>query len=358
MSNKRLIQTFLELVQIDSPSGEEENIIDYLFSKLRQLKQKPIKDDFGNLILKIDGKGKPLLLSTHVDTVEPGRSIKPVIVNNIIKSSGNTILGADNKVAAAVILETMHVLTEENIIHRPLEIIFTKSEEAGSLGAVNLNYNKIVSKEGYIFDNANPIGTIITASPFYSRLDIRIKGKAAHSSKPEEGINALTILNNSINKIKLGKVTKNTSINIGIIKGGYVRNTIPEEINLYGEIRSFSQKEMNRYSVFFIKKFEEEAVKMNGKIISSIILENKGYNYDLNNNFIEKTKRIMVSSKILPILKKSWGCSDGNIFYQKGINVLDLGNGSRNEHTINESISIYDLSKLSDLILSLVTVYN
>src|SRR3989344_1540887 len=140
MKNDQLIQTFLQLVQIDSPSGEEAQVCAFIICQLKRLSLSPIIDSYGNIIVKKTGFGTPLLLSAHVDTVEPGREIKPVVKNGIIRSNGQTILGADNKVGVAVILNILQELVRCNAQHRNLEIVLTRSEEIGNYGAVNLNY--------------------------------------------------------------------------------------------------------------------------------------------------------------------------------------------------------------------------
>jgi len=64
-------------------------------------------------------------------------------------------------------------------------------------------------------------------------------GKAAHSGiEPEKGINALTIAAEAISKISLGKISDDTTSNIGIIRGGTATNVVPDLIELEGEVRS------------------------------------------------------------------------------------------------------------------------
>lgn len=355
MLNKdRLLKTFIELVRIDSPSGQERQMSSYLLRKFLSLSLSPHLDKQGNVIVKVSGQGYPLLLSAHMDTVEPGRNIKPIIKNGIIKSDGKTILGADNKSAICAFIEAIRYLCEKNINHRSLEIIFTVSEEVASLGAVNLNYNSIAAREGYIFDNPNPIGTIINASPFYNRFDISIYGKSSHSSKPQDGINVIPIFIQAMQYIGLGKVSENTLVNIGVVRSGHIRNSVPGEMVMEGEVRSFLEQEVEEYSQNIVKTVSLIAKKHNAKIKTSIVRENSGYLYSHTDTFIKKTRDIMRAFRINTILKKIWGCSDANIFLEKGIKVLNLGNGAKDTHTTKESIAVDSLVGLSDLILSIV----
>jgi tripeptide aminopeptidase len=59
-----------------------------------------------NLIVNISPKNSihagPLLLGVHADTVKPGKNIEPVLENGVIRTRGNTILGADDKESIVV----------------------------------------------------------------------------------------------------------------------------------------------------------------------------------------------------------------------------------------------------------------
>lgn len=353
MDNNHLVGTFLELVQVDSPSGHEGKVREYVFNFLSNLGLKPIKDNYGNLIVKVKGIGEPLLLGSHLDTVEPGRNIKPRVKDGIIKSDGKTILGADNKVAVAVLLELLKNITKKKIKTKPLDVIFTRFEEAGTLGAVNLDYSKIRAKKGYIFDSLRSIGSIVLRSPFFNRFEIKILGKSAHASMPEKGINALRILAKAVNSIKLGKVNAKTIANIGLITGGTVVNAVPGEIMVIGEVRSFVEKEMEDYCKYIIGRFKTYAKKMGASIRADVIRENPGYEYSATDAYVKETKNKLEAFGCKASFVSPWSCSDANIFNNKDMQILNLGDGVINAHTVDESVSVNDLSKLTELVLFL-----
>ncbi len=355
MKNKKLLDQFLELVKIDSPTGQEDKIADYILNYFRERKIGVNKDPFGNVIAKISGYGEPLFLSAHMDTVEPGRGIQPIIKNGVIKSSGDTILGADNKDALSSILSVVDYLIQEKIEYRSLELVFTVSEESECLGAVKLDYKKIKSKKGFIFDAAKPIGTIITASPYYLRFDIEILGNSAHASRPEIANNSVLVFADAMRRIKLGKIDDKTIANIGIVSAGHARNTIPGQMKLIGEVRSFENGVVEKVSKNIVSEFDKSAKKYGSKIKSDIVLENPGYEYSQSDPIIKFAEKILLKNGEKVFLERYQGCSDANIFIDKGLKILNFGNGSKNAHTINEEISIKNLERLFNLILSLVT---
>lgn len=348
-----IVKTFLDLVQIDSPSGNEREVSLYIQKKLSSLGMNPLVDSVGNLIVKIHGSGLPLLLSAHMDTVNPGKNIKPIIKNGVISPSTNTILGADNKVAIAAILERLEQISKEKKNSRSLEIIFTISEETKMIGSWGLDYKTITSKEGYTFDIAEPIGTIVKSSPFYNRFTVKILGKASHPSKPEEAINALAIFNDTYRLLGIGKIINDTLSNIGIVTSGVSRNTIPGEAIIEGEVRSYSEKGLEDATEDIRSLFEKEAKFQNGSIVFNKTRENSGYSYERNNPRIINTKKIMKQIGIYPRIIATWSISDSNIFQEHGINMLDLGNGIKNPHTQNESVTIKNLEKLLLLLTNL-----
>ena len=75
IDRERLVNTFVELAKIDSPSGEEEAVAVQLVARLESLGLTVARDDYGNVIAG-DGGEDPVLLSAHMDTVEPGRGVK------------------------------------------------------------------------------------------------------------------------------------------------------------------------------------------------------------------------------------------------------------------------------------------
>ena len=353
---KKLITTFFDLVKVYSPSGQEIAMTNYLESSLKKITNFCYKDKYGNVFARIEGKGNPLFFSAHMDTVEPGKNIKPQVKNGYLISDGTTILGADNKVAVACFLETARFLRINKIKHRPVEFIFTKSEEVGNYGAINFEYSLIKAKTGYCFDSVMPIGTIVTASPYYERFDLKLVGKAAHASKPEEAQNALILLNKFLNLMKLGRIDKDTLVNIGVVSGGTVRNTIPGEITLNGEIRSFDEKKLNEAKQNLLSVLKKIVPKTKSRYKIDFLRENPGYKFTNASikHLIETITHSMRMVGMRPKKIDAWGVSDANIFNTKGLTCINLGDGVENAHTIKERIRITDMEKILKLILSLI----
>jgi len=142
--SERLVRVFQEMVRIDSESGEEQAFLAYLSDLFaRDLKAKCWLDGHGNLLGRVPAVNcdseAPILLSCHGDTVKPGRGIEPVLVDGVIRSQGDTILGADDKAGIAEVYEALMSAKR----HPEVEIVVTRQEELGMVGARNLDVSAL-----------------------------------------------------------------------------------------------------------------------------------------------------------------------------------------------------------------------
>jgi tripeptide aminopeptidase len=344
INRERLINTFCELVKIDSPSGEEEVIRSLLEKKLTDVGLDTLIDDYGNLIAKKDGPN-PILLSAHMDTVEPGRNIKPSIKKDRIISDGTTILGGDCKAGVSAIIEAVESFHEDGLDFPPLEIVLTREEEIGLVGARNLDFSLIHSKLAIVFDGEGPVSQITSSSPSYVGFDMAIKGISAHAgAEPEKGLSAIKIAGDLISELPQGRLDKNTTFNIGTIEGGSVRNTVAENVNIKGEFRSTNIENLdeirNQIDIILNKirnKYPES------EITNHLHVEFETYNISDNEPAL-LTIKAALNSLGLPIeMKASGGGTDGNVFRLNGISAVVVGMADHGMHTVREYVTIPDL---------------
>ena len=142
---ERITELFCSLTAIDSESFHEKAMAEHLRALLAELgiaaemdeSAKTTGSNCGNLFARVPGTGDkmketPLLFLAHMDTVAPGNGKHAVIhEDGTITSDGTTVLGADDLSAVAAILEALRELKEENLPHRPLEILFTTAGKGG-----------------------------------------------------------------------------------------------------------------------------------------------------------------------------------------------------------------------------------
>lgn len=334
---------FLSLVAIDSPAGHERAVSDFIIKELGKLGVSAKTDAYGNLAAKVPGQGAPVMLAAHMDTVEPGRGIRAQVKGDLITSVGDTILGADDKAGIAEILAAVEHLIVNKIPHRPLEIIFTREEEIGSLGAKHLDYKNLQAKEGLVLDRSGGAAIIVVAAPFITDITIEIQGKAAHAGHPEKGIDAIKIAANAISQLRLGRIDEETTANIGIIRGGEIRNGVAERVSIHAEVRSHVKAKMAREVKAMKEVFEKEARRNLAKAKLKITLECDGYKYSLTDPLVKRLGQLWQGLGHTPVFEKVGGVSDANEFVTHGIKAVTIGYGGLHPHTSKERIRISDM---------------
>lgn len=359
MNKERLINTFLDLVKIYSPTNGEEDLARDVCRRLKNLGLNPKIDEYFNVTASVAGKNylEPIILNAHLDSVEPCKDIKPIIKDNVIYSSGDTVLGADNKIAVASILEATTQMFEEKFTkNRPIDLVFTVHEESSTDGPRLLDYNLIRARKGYSFDVSQPIGTITMASPFYNRFDIKINGRSAHTSRPDLADNALKIASAAINNIELGRIDEDSVRNIIITEGGHVRNAIPGAVVLKGEVRSYNQELVEKYCDEVEIKFQEAIRNLGSEHVNfsfEKVRENGGFKYAEDDSFILETEATLKQLGFSPVHDYGFACFDANVFAEMGVQIINLADGGNNAHSVTENVSIKNLEDITRLVYSL-----
>src|SRR5947209_3427584 len=117
-NRERLRRLFLDLVAFNSPPGEEREVSRFCAERLRDAGFVTQHDAAGNLIAQKAGTvtaAPRIFFSGHVDTVQPTGGLVVRENDGVFRTSGTTILGADDKAAVAEILEAVQLLDEKGV---------------------------------------------------------------------------------------------------------------------------------------------------------------------------------------------------------------------------------------------------
>jgi tripeptide aminopeptidase len=377
MINKvRLSETFMKLVRIDSVSKEEGAIADEIINVLKKAGAKinidgagdKIGGQAGNIVAEFKGNVDvpAILLSAHMDTVEPGRGVRPVFKNGCFRSDGTTILGADDKSALAIIFEVMEIIKERDIPCCPVELAITVCEEIGLLGAKNMDFSLLSAKFGYVLDSAETSG-IVTRAPAASRFEFKIHGRDAHAGvSPEKGINAIQLAGQAVAKIHTGRIDDETTCNIGMIEGGVATNIVPNLVTIKGEVRSHNPKKMNdlisEIAASFkdvIREYKNESGEDDLPALETLI-ENDFQPFSIPDNHLTVSLARKAAKNLgkQMITRTTGGGSDANIFFEKGLITGVIGTGMRNVHTVRENILMDDMVDTAELLLEIIKLHS
>lgn len=356
-------------MQVDSVSGHERQLCDILKKKLAYLGLEVSEDNAGGVLPGATGNitahlpgaesGPHLLFCAHMDTVEPGRGIKPVTGRDgVIRSNGETILGADDKAGIAAILEALRVVLSERISHGGITVVFTVREETGLIGAKGLDHS-FRADYGFVLDATGSPGAIVVRAPSQDRITTTVHGRTAHAGvNPEAGINAIYVAAQSIAAMPLGRIDPETTANIGIICGGKAVNIVPDSVYLEGEVRSLQSAKRAEYTARIRKTIEETARKAGTWADIKVELLYDGFNLPETAPIVQLAKKAVQKCGLEPFITQSGGGSDANVLNARGIPTVNLATGMENVHTTREEIAVTDIVNLARLLLEIVHLAN
>jgi tripeptide aminopeptidase len=363
---ERLINEFIEICKISSESREEKNLALVLKEKLEAIggqveidnTQEKTGSNTGNLIAKFTGnqpKAPGIFFSSHMDTVQPGVGVEPVVENGLISSKGETILGGDDKGGITAILEALRTIKENNLPHGDIYTVFTVCEEVGLLGAKSIDLLKLPVEMGYVLDSDGAPGVIINRGPAQDKINITVHGKAAHAGLcPEEGINAIAVAARAIAKMNLGRIDDETTANIGVIRGGKASNIVPELAQMEGEARSLSVEKLDQVTAEIVNITQAIADKYKARLELDVERAYSAINLDEDELVIKFAALAIANLGFTKALKATGGGSDANIFNGFGIPTANLGIGMEKVHTTEEIINVTDLENSAKLVCEII----
>lgn len=371
IQEKRLVDEFIELVKVDSETRFEQEISQVLKQKFTSLGLKVEEDDSaaetghgaGNLICTLaataDADVPKLFFTSHMDTVTPGKGIKPQIgEDGIIRSDGTTILGSDDKAGLAAMLEAIRVLKEQNIKHGQIQFVITAGEESALRGSRAMDAKWLDADFGYALDSNGEVGAIAVAAPTQAKVFISFTGRSAHAGvNPEAGISAITVASKAVSRMPLGRIDGETTANIGRFAGGIsgTTNIVVDRVDLEGEARSIAQDKLNSQIEAMRKACLEVANETGAEVDFKSEVSYPAYMYDETAPVVKQAMASLAKAGCTPRTFHTGGGSDANVFNGLGIPTVNLAVGYQNIHSTEESIAIADLVKVAEVVVQIIT---
>lgn len=365
MNEERIVAEFCELVQIQCSSKAEREVAAVVKEKLETLGLDVFEDDVaakingnsGNIIGYLKGTmtAPVLMLSAHLDSVEPCGGIVPKIDGGVITSSGNTILGGDDKAGVVAILEGLRIIKEKKIPHGDIQVVFSVAEENGLNGSKYIERSLLKADFGYVLDSGGSPGKIINTAPGQNNIQVTVHGKTAHAGvAPEEGINAIIVAGKALAELSQGRIDEETTANVGIIKGGHATNIVPDLVEIDCEARSRDLKKLEKQTQDMVEVFTRVAAANGAKVEIVVDRMYDPYLLAVDLPLITLAAQAAVSIGLEPIIEGTGGGSDANYFNTYGVPSAVLGVGMSKVHTTDEYIKIDDLKNAAELVMAIV----
>jgi glutamate carboxypeptidase len=373
MSNKTMdLKSFLKtLVETESPSHDKpavDRVGALVAGEARRLgAQVEIisNKDAGDHVLArfpsskgIGDKGegeKPILLLCHMDTVFP----LGTLARTPYREAEGKIFGPgvlDMKAGIVIGLAAI-----ENALKRgmsqPVMLLCTSDEETGS--ETSRPWIESLARESelvLVLEPAMPDGSLKTWRKGVGDFTVKVKGRAAHAGGAHEmGRNAIEEMAHQVIAIqKLTDYERQTTLNVGVIRGGTVSNVVPEAAEIEVDFRVMQPGEWERLEGE-MKNLKPVLKGTSIEVSGSLNRPPMPFDDTMKTTF-EKAKTI--AARIGMDLKASGtgGGSDANFVAPLGIPVLDgLGAVGEGPHSEREFILADSLSEHSQLVSHLLT---
>lgn len=380
MEDAEKISILQKLIQIKSVNDNEAEVADYIESlfepykdraKVEHLTYAPGRD---NLVVTIgDENGKRLGLSGHEDVVDPGDLSAWSHDPFGGEVAGDNLYGrgaSDMKSGlAAAVIAMLELLENNTPLKGSIRLLATVGEETGEYGAAQL------TDAGY----ADNLAGLVIAEPsgldkitYTARgvIDYHLDsiGKAAHSARPQKGINAIDnvlVYYNRVNELmkqfdKTDPVLGGLLHNVDLISGGEQINSIPAKARLSANMRTIPAypnqviydaleglvRELNDQPGFNLKltySFPEEAIP--GRPDAPLV------------KLAQKIGHQITGKKVTPV--GSGGANDGAEFLRAKGNFTSIvyGPGTDTSHESDEYIDLPQFLQATQLYQKLALAF-
>ncbi len=343
-----MLDRFVRLCELASPTGDERAVADDLLAELRALGVEVSEDNTaeaaragsGNLIARLPGRGEGwVMFCAHMDTVPHDGAVRVVSDNGAFRSAGETILGADNKAAVTVLMELAARHRAEPAA-TGIELVFTTAEEDGLRGAKEVDLESLRAPYGYVLDHASPIGEVITAAPTYKRLLAGFEGLEAHAGiRPEDGRSAIAAAAAAVNAMDLGRLDHETTANVGIVRGGTASNVVPGRCMVDGEARSIDDAKASDAVAAMVDACTWAATEHGCDVDVDVREMFRGYRLASSAESVRIAKAALQHCGHEPVETTTGGGSDANALVPRGFECVLLANGTEANHTPEESVA-------------------
>jgi dipeptidase D len=252
---KALWGHFNEILTIPRGSREEDQIRAYVLAVAERCGLPHQVDGIGNVVVRKPGtpgreQAPGTILQSHLDMVNEKNSdvvfdfstdaIRPVLEGGYLTADGTT-LGSDNGIGVAAMLAIMEA---DDLVHGPLEFLFTIDEETGLTGAADLDPSLLSARRLVNLDSEEEGAlTVGCAGGAHTELDFALEASSTPGNTTAHRVTLLGLngghsgvdihlqRGNAVQLLArmLHAVSLVTPISVSGIEGGNKHNAIPRE---------------------------------------------------------------------------------------------------------------------------------
>ena len=400
--NNELLNDFLRYVKVSTQSDDTSettpstfrqlDLAKILLSELKALGLEAELDEYGRVYASLEGNDKyeAIGLCAHMDTALEcsGENVEPQVIQNydlsdiklgesgyvlspkeykylnelegktLITTSGDTLLGGDDKAGVAIIMNVVKELLKVRKEDRhPLKVLFTPDEEIGR-GPEHFNTKKFNCKYAFTVDGDNP--HYVSIENFNAAaVEVNITGKSIHPGDAKDiMINSLLVANSFMNKLPADMIPAKTSGREGFNHIVYMQGEVEHTVMHY-ILRNHDNNILEKQIEDFKHAKEETLKEYKGAVIDLKIthqyqnmLEVLEKHPEAKNKIEEVYNRLNLKYEYMPIR----GGTDGARFSFEGVPCPNLGTGSYNHHGRFEYAVLEEMELLVTIVKEILLI--
>jgi tripeptide aminopeptidase len=303
--------------------------------------------------------GEDLILNKELNVhllLKDFPELKDYIGQTLITTSGNTLLGADDKAGIAEIMTAMEYLIKNpEIKHGTIKIAFTPDEEVGK-GVDHFDVKKFGADYAYTVDGG-PVGELEFENFNAAGIAIQIQGRNIHpGSAKGRMINAILVaaeLNDMLPIEQRPELTEGYEGFFHIIR---FMGTV-ETAEIHYIIRDHDREKFE-YKKALIKDVVKLINQKYNQELAKYKLEDQYYNMrekiEPVYHIVEQAKQAMIELGITPVIKPIRGGTDGARLSYMGLPCPNIFTGGHNYHGKHEFIPLESMEKAVQVILKII----
>ena len=340
-----MIELLRQLVEIESPTGDTDELRDRITLELRALGG-AVSSDGAHVRAEFAGERAPLLLLGHMDTVWP-RGTLAAMPWRVARGRAYGPGSYDMKGGLVVLLEAIRRARTRHA----LRVVLTADEEIGTPTARELLARAAGgAAAAFVCEPPTPRGNLKTARKGLGRFSVQITGRAAHAGEPQDGVSAIEELARLTLRLHaLNDARRGVSVNVGVIAGGTRENVVAAEATAWLDVRVPTLVERDRIDAL-LRALRPESPD------ASLILDGSWTRPPLERSAgaaaLFARAREHGRELGLELAEASVaGGSDGNLVGALGVPVLDgLGAEGGGAHAADEHVLVASLDVRAELL--------
>lgn len=339
-----------------------------------------------------DGEQPVIGLIAHMDTTPdaPGAGVQPIVHRNydggvielpragtrldpetmpellskrghdIVTSSGDTLLGADDKAGVAEIVAAIAYLAAHPELPRPtLRVAFTPDEEIGE-GATLFDIERFGASCAYTLDGSDT-GELQDETFSACELTVTIRGVDVHPGQATgKLVNALRIVAELLAELPSdGLSPETTSGREGFIHP-YSLQATAGEAHLRAIVRDFDEQRLNEHVELF-ERTAQQVLDRHPRARMEIDVRRQYRNMrsyiDAVPHIVDAAEAAIRAEGIEPVRTPIRGGTDGSRLSEMGLPTPNLFTGGHEFHSVREWASVNDMASAAATIVRLADVW-